>query len=82
MNGANKDSATEPGKLMHDFFCTDSDDMNYKELADKVMYYKEDGKGRIIVFGIFKVPLKVPSVKRSFIAFPKKIQYTLFGFLV
>lgn len=31
---------------MHDFFCTDPDDMNYKELADKVRYYKEDEKGR------------------------------------
>ena len=29
---------------MHDFFCTYPDDMNYKELADKVMYYKEDEK--------------------------------------
>ena len=31
---------------MHDFFCTDPDDMNYKELADKVRYFKEDEKGR------------------------------------
>ena len=46
MNGASKDSATELGKLMHDFFCTDPDNMNYKELADKVRYYKEDEKGR------------------------------------
>ena len=33
------------GKLMHDFFCTDPDDMHYKELADKVRYFKEDEKG-------------------------------------
>ena len=33
------------GKLMHDFFCIDPDDMNYKELADKVRYFKEDEKG-------------------------------------
>ena len=31
---------------MHDFFCTDPDDMHYKELADKVRYFKEDEKGR------------------------------------
>lgn len=30
---------------MHDFFCTSADDMNYKELADKVRYFKEDEKG-------------------------------------
>ena len=45
VNGANKDSATELGKLMHDFFCTDPDDMHFKELADKVRYFKEDEKG-------------------------------------
>ena len=45
VNGADKDASTELGKLMHDFFCTDPDDMHYKELADKVRYYKEDEKG-------------------------------------
>lgn len=45
VNGADKDSTTELGKLMHDFFCTSPDDMNYKELADKVRYLKEDEKG-------------------------------------
>ena len=45
VNGANKDSATELGKLMHDFFCTDPDDMHFKQLADKVRYFKEDEKG-------------------------------------
>ena len=45
MNGADKDASTELGKLMHDFFCTDPDDMHYKELADKVRYFKEDEKG-------------------------------------
>ena len=45
VNGADKDASTELGKLMHDFFCTDPDDMHYKELADKVRYFKEDEKG-------------------------------------
>ena len=31
--------------LMHDFFCTDPDDMHFKQLADKVRYFKEDEKG-------------------------------------
>ena len=30
---------------MHDFFCTDADDMNFRELAEKVRFYKEDEKG-------------------------------------
>lgn len=45
VNGADKDSSTELGKLMHDFFCSDPDDMHYKELANKVRYFKEDEKG-------------------------------------
>ena len=45
VNGADKDSSTALGKLMHDFFCTAPDDMFYKELADKVRYFKEDEKG-------------------------------------
>ena len=36
---------TALGKLMHDFSCTDAKDMNYKILADKVRYFKEDEKG-------------------------------------
>ena len=30
---------------MHDFFCTDPDDMHFKPLADKVRYLKENEKG-------------------------------------
>ena len=30
---------------MHDFFCTDPNDMHFKQLADKVRYFKEDEKG-------------------------------------
>lgn len=36
---------TELGKLMHDFSCTDPKDMNYKILADRVRYFKEDEEG-------------------------------------
>ena len=45
VNGADKNSATELGKLMHDFFCTEPNDMHFKQLADKVRYFKEDDKG-------------------------------------
>jgi hypothetical protein len=45
VNGADKDASTALGRLMHDFFCTDPEDMHYKELADKVRYFKEDEEG-------------------------------------
>ena len=45
MNGAARNDTTELGKLMHDFFCTDPDDMHYRELAEKARYFKQDEKG-------------------------------------
>ena len=35
----------ELGKLMHDFLCTDPDDMNYEELAKKARYFKQSDEG-------------------------------------
>ncbi len=35
----------EIGKLMHDFNCTDADDMNYPLLAERTRYLKENPKG-------------------------------------
>ncbi len=35
----------EIGKLMHDFSCTNPDDMHYEALAKKARYYKQDEKG-------------------------------------
>lgn len=45
VNGADRNSSTELGKLMHDFFCTDPDDMNYQQLAKKARYFKESEEG-------------------------------------
>ncbi|MBE5908888.1 MAG: hypothetical protein E7278_08650 [Lachnospiraceae bacterium] len=45
VNGENRTDASELGKLMHDFFCTNPDDMFYKELAEKARYFKENPKG-------------------------------------
>lgn len=45
---------TELGKLMSDFFCTDANDMNYKVLADRVRYFKEDEKGVASMSRIFE----------------------------
>lgn len=33
------------GRLMHDFMCSDPDDMHYDLLAERSRYYKEDPKG-------------------------------------
>ena len=35
----------EIGKLMHDFSCTNPDDMNFEALAKKARYFKQDEKG-------------------------------------
>lgn len=34
---------------MHDLSCTDPDDMNYKELADRARYFKKDKEGQKIM---------------------------------
>lgn len=36
---------TELGKLIHDFWCKNPDDMNFKVLADSTRYYKEEQEG-------------------------------------
>lgn len=38
-------SDTPLGKLMHDFFCTNADDMYYATLATRVRHFKETEKG-------------------------------------
>ena len=43
VNGQYKNTDTDIGKLMHDFRCTDADDMHYEELKEKVRYFKEGG---------------------------------------
>ncbi|MBQ7706461.1 MAG: hypothetical protein IJT72_01625 [Lachnospiraceae bacterium] len=45
VNASYKDDTTELGRLMHDFFCTDPNDMDNEVLAEKARYYKEDEEG-------------------------------------
>lgn len=45
VNGEYQDNNTDIGRLMSDFFCTDPNDMYYKQLADKVRYFKENEEG-------------------------------------
>ena len=45
VNGADRNSSTDLGKLMHDFFCTKADEMNFSVLAEKLRYFKESEEG-------------------------------------
>ena len=45
VNGAFKDDSPL-GLLMQDFCCSNPEQMHYKELADRVKYFKEDKEGR------------------------------------
>lgn len=45
VNGAYKNDKDPVGKLMHDFRCTEADDMNYSVLSDCVRYFKESEGG-------------------------------------
>ncbi|MCR5048054.1 MAG: hypothetical protein K6A37_03740 [Saccharofermentans sp.] len=45
MNRAFKDDSTELGRLMHDFTCSNPDEMYYQEIAKKVRYLKRDNGG-------------------------------------
>lgn len=44
VNGEYRDDSPM-GILMHDFSCTDPEDMKYRELAERARYFKEDEKG-------------------------------------
>ena len=45
VNGSMRTKDTALGKLMSDFYCTESSDMSYKELSDRVKHYKESEEG-------------------------------------
>ena len=46
VNGESRGSGDEVERLMHDFRCTEPEDMNYDFLRRPVEYYKRDRKGR------------------------------------
>ena len=46
VNGAYEgDEDTELRWLIHDFLCTDPNDMHFPELAERARYFKEDSEG-------------------------------------
>ena len=40
-------------KLIHDFNCTDPDEMYFSVLADRVRYFKETPEGQVEMFKMF-----------------------------
>ncbi len=48
VNGAYRGN-TPIGKLMHDFSCTNAEDMYYKILSDRVRFFKENKEGILIM---------------------------------
>lgn len=48
VNASYKDD-TDLGKLMHDFCCTNPDDMNYEILSTTARYYKENKEGLYVM---------------------------------
>ncbi len=53
VNGEIKDD-TPLGQLMQDLSCTNPDEMNYKELADRARYFKKDKEGGKIMSKIME----------------------------
>lgn len=45
VNGAYSDDSTALGKLMHDFLCSEPDEMHYDLLAERTRFFKEDEEG-------------------------------------
>ena len=42
------------GILMHDFYCTNPDDMRFKELADRARHFKRSEEGGNLCVGCLK----------------------------
>lgn len=66
VNGEKKDD-TPLGRLMQDLSCTNPDEMNYKELADRARYFKRDKEGQKIMSRIMEEIVnydKIESAKR------------------
>jgi predicted transposase/invertase (TIGR01784 family) len=54
VNGADQNSSTELGKLMHDLQEPDPDKMYFKEVSESVRYYKETKEGQQAMRDVFE----------------------------
>lgn len=66
VNGANKDTSTALGRLMHDFFCTEAKDMYDEELAKKAKYLKETREGEKRMGGSIEELMKMGEERGAF----------------
>ncbi len=65
VNGAYPgDESTPLGRLVHDLFCTEPDEMHYEELAERARYFKKDSKGVDAMCEIWEEVLKEGMEKR------------------
>ena len=62
VNGAFRDDS-DIGRLMHDFSCSNADDMNFALLKEATKYYKEDPKGVEIMCKAFEETRKEGELK-------------------
>ena len=58
VNGEHRDANTALGRLLHDLFCTNPDEMNYSPLAERVSYLKKEEEGVREVSGVIEDLLK------------------------
>jgi len=72
VNGADRDSSTALGRLMHDFFCTDPDDMNYQQLAKKARFFKENEEGKAAMCKVLE-DMKNETAERNSIEIVKRL---------
>lgn len=63
---------TPVGRLMHDFSCTNPDDMNYEELADRVRFFKESKEGVAIMCKVME-DMRNQTLKEGMIEVAKKM---------
>lgn len=57
---------TELGRLMHDMWCVEADDMNYSVLANRVRYFKETEEGVTIMCRAMEEMRKETAEKTAF----------------
>ena len=64
VNGQYRDN-TDIGRLMHDFSCSDPNEMNYELLRETARYYKENPKGVEIMCRAFEETRNEASMRRA-----------------
>ena len=64
INGAAQDDGSELWKLIHDFHCTNADDMYFPRLAERVKYLKANKKG-VVTMGDYFEELQEKAIEQE-----------------